>query len=148
MNVDRGGVEIRLQRRQRDVDDRAVDKCHARGQNGRSENPAATRLCTCRSFRARTDYIFIARLSKHRRLASVFAERFVGIAIQPALARLRGSDHRMSGRVRVFARVTIRRAVAAQRRAAYLAGSQMNPTRADLRTLGALAGFRLLDRID
>jgi len=51
----------------------------------------------------------------------------------------------MSGRVRVFARVTIRRAVAAQRRAAYLAGSQMNPTRADLHALGAFANFRLFD---
>src|SRR6185437_13697194 len=67
---------------------------------------------------------------------------------QPALARLRRSDHGVFGHGRVFARVTIRRTVAAQSRAALLANAKMEPLRADLQTLGAFANFRLLHRSD
>ena len=54
----------------------------------------------------------------------------------------------MTGGMRVLTRVTIRRAVAAQGHAALLAGAQVDPLRADLHAFGALANFRLLDRID
>src|SRR5207244_693682 len=51
----------------------------------------------------------------------------------------------MTSDVRMFAGVTISRRVAAQRRAALLAGAEMNPRVADLHTLRAFANFRLLD---
>ena len=51
----------------------------------------------------------------------------------------------MTRDVRMFAGVTISRRVAAQRRAALLAGAEMNPRVADLHTLRAFANFRLLD---
>jgi hypothetical protein len=54
----------------------------------------------------------------------------------------------MSARVRVFARMTIGRAVAAQCDAALLACAQVNPERADLHALGTFANFGLLDGID
>jgi hypothetical protein len=50
----------------------------------------------------------------------------------------------MTRDVRMFAGVTISRRVAAQCRAALLAGAEMNPRVADLHTLGAFADFRLL----
>ena len=52
----------------------------------------------------------------------------------------------MLSSMRVFARVAIRRAIAAERDAACLTGSQMNPLRADLYAFGAFADIRLLDR--
>ena len=54
----------------------------------------------------------------------------------------------MSRGARMFAGVTIGRAVATQSRAALLTGAEMQPLRADFHALSALAGFRLLDRID
>ena len=39
LNTDRRGVQIGLQKRQRDVDDGTVDKRHAGGKNCGSENP-------------------------------------------------------------------------------------------------------------
>ena len=54
----------------------------------------------------------------------------------------------MPGGARMFAGVPISRRVAAQGDAALLAGAEMDPRVADLYTLGAFAGFRLLDRID
>ena len=54
----------------------------------------------------------------------------------------------MITRARVFAGVLIRRAVATKSDAALLAGAEMQPLRADFHALSALAGFRLLDRID
>ena len=50
--------------------------------------------------------------------------------------------------VRVFGRVVVRRAVAAKRDSASLAGPQMNPVRTDLHAFFAFATLRLLDRID
>ena len=46
------------------------------------------------------------RAEINRRL--IFRERVVRIAVQPPLARLRGSDHRVSTGVRVFGGVPIR----------------------------------------
>ena len=54
----------------------------------------------------------------------------------------------MTRDVRMFAGVTISRRVAAQCRAALLAGAEMNPRVADLHTLGAFADFRLLHEGD
>ncbi len=51
----------------------------------------------------------------------------------------------MRGFVRVFAGVTIWRAVAAERHAARLAGAQMDPGTADLHAFLAFAALRLLD---
>src|SRR5207248_9149414 len=72
----------------------------------------------------------------------------IGIAIKPALARLRGRDDWMPARPRVFAGVLIRRAVATQRHATLLAGAQMHPFRPDRHTLRALAMVRKFDGRD
>jgi hypothetical protein len=82
-----------------------------------------------------------------RKLGLVLSEGFVGIAIQPTLARLRGSDHRMSTGVRVLAGVLIWRAVAAQRDSTRLARPEMHPIGTDLYALFAFTAFRLLDRL-
>ena len=44
--------------------------------------------------------------------------------------------------------VTVRRAVAAKRYAAFLAGAQMNPTGSNLNAFCALKIFRMLNRLD
>lgn len=54
----------------------------------------------------------------------------------------------MPARVRMLARVLIRRAIAAQGHAALLTGAEMNPRSADFHTLLALAPLRLRDSID
>lgn len=54
----------------------------------------------------------------------------------------------MSARMRVFGGVTIWRAIAAERRAARLAGSQMNPVCTNLHAVRAFAALRLFDRLD
>jgi hypothetical protein len=64
------------------------------------------------------------------------------------LAWLRGSDHRMSTGVGVFAGVLIRGAVAAQRNSTCLTRPQMNPVTADLYAFFAFAPMRLLDRLN
>jgi hypothetical protein len=61
------------------------------------------------------------------------------------LARLRRSDDRMSARVRVFARVPVRRTVTAECDATRLARPQMHPPRADLYAFFAFAALRLFD---
>jgi hypothetical protein len=63
----------------------------------------------------------------HVSASSIFAKRVVRIAVQPTLARLCGSDHRVPASVRVFAGMAIWRAVAAERHAARLAGAQVDP---------------------
>ncbi len=47
--------------------------------------------------------------------------------------------------MRVLAGVTVRRAVAAERDAAFLAGPQMHPVCADLHAFFAFAALRLFD---
>ena len=51
----------------------------------------------------------------------------------------------MPGSVGMFAGVTIRRAVAAERNAARLTSAQMNPVRPDLHALLAFPALRLFD---
>src|SRR5947207_1235412 len=70
--------------------------------------------------------------------ASIFREHVVRITVQPPLARLLRRHHRVLGGAGVLRGMLVGRAVAAQRRAALLAGSQMHPLRADLHALGAL----------
>jgi hypothetical protein len=65
----------------------------------------------------------------------ILSERIIGITVEPALANFCGSDHRMFRRVRVPGRMSIRRTVATQRRAALLTRAQMDPLRADFLTL-------------
>src|SRR4029077_2862839 len=62
-------------------------------------------------------------------------KRVVYIAVSPLLARLERSGDRMLGRVEVFRRVTIWRAVTAAYMAAFLAETQVHPTGADLETV-------------
>src|SRR5438874_13447670 len=64
------------------------------------------------------------------------------------LAQLCRSDNRMLARVRVFARVPVRRAVAAERDATRLARAQVNPATANLHAFFAFAALRLLDCFD
>ena len=82
------------------------------------------------------------------RRSLILGEGGIGIAIEPALSRLRGRDDWMPARARVFAGVLIRRAVATQRHAALLAGAQMHPLRPDLHTLRALGAGGMFDRSD
>src|SRR2546430_7122700 len=70
--------------------------------------------------------------------ASIFREHVVRVTVQPPLARLLQRHHRVLGGAGVLRGMLVGRAVAAQRRAALLAGSQMHPLRADLHALGAL----------
>jgi hypothetical protein len=51
----------------------------------------------------------------------------------------------MPARVRVFAGVTIRRAVATERDATRLARAQVNPERADLHAFFAFTALRMFD---
>jgi len=57
----------------------------------------------------------------------IFGERVVGITVKPAFLGLSGGDDWMPGCVRVFAGVTIWRAVAAERHTARLARTQVDP---------------------
>jgi hypothetical protein len=75
----------------------------------------------------------------------VFHKRVVRITVQPAFARLCGSNNRVPGSVGMFAGVTIRRAIAAERDAASLTSAQMNPLRTDLYALFAFPSLRLFD---
>src|SRR5688500_14000579 len=72
---------------------------------------------------------------RHVRLlcsTSIFAERIVWIAVEPALAGLGGRDDGMTGGLRVSRRVAVRRVVAAVRPSAYLARAQVHPLAVDL----------------
>jgi len=79
---------------------------------------------------------------------SVFGEGFVRVAVQPALARLRRSDHWMSTGVRVFAGVLIGGAVAAQRDSTRLACPEMHPIGTNLYAFLAFTALRLLNRLN
>lgn len=78
----------------------------------------------------------------------VFREHIVRITVQPVLARLRRGNGGMPACTRMFARMTIRRAVAAQRFAALLARAQMDPGRADLYALFTFQTLRMFDILD
>src|SRR5204862_4320809 len=64
LQVHCGGVEARLQCRQCDVDDSAIDERHGGSENGGGEHPATGRFRTGRSRRARPDYVFVTRFSE------------------------------------------------------------------------------------
>jgi hypothetical protein len=76
-------------------------------------------------------------LSATQIAALVLGVRLVGIAIQPALTRLRRCHDGMPAGARVFARVLVRRIVAALGGAALLARAQVHPPRARLHALFA-----------
>jgi len=79
---------------------------------------------------------------------SVFHAGVVGEAVQDALARLRRGDHRMAAVACVLPRVAVWRIVTAQRGAALLARSELDPRRSNLDALVALQPFRVLDGVD
>ena len=62
-----------------------------------------------------------------RNRCSIFGERLVWVAVEPAFARLRRCDHRMSTGMCMFTGVLIWRAVAAQRDSTRLARPEMHP---------------------
>src|SRR5687768_15699710 len=78
----------------------------------------------------------------------VLGERLVGIAIEPALARLGRCDDRVARGAGVLGRMTVRRTVAAMRPAAFLAGPQVDPPAADLHAFIAFMACRRLDAAD
>ena len=82
------------------------------------------------------------------RRSLVLGKGGIGIAIKPALARLRRGDDWMAARPRVFAGVLIRRAIATQCHATLLASAQVHPLRPDLHTLRALAAGGKFDGRD
>src|SRR2546421_446476 len=88
--------------------------------------------------RRRTLLEFLVLVHADAPPASVFRELVVRITIQPPLPRLLRGDHRMTGGAGVLGGMLVGRAVAAQRGAALLARSQVDPVRADLHALGAL----------
>src|SRR5262249_51639730 len=88
------------------------------------------------------------RVGPETGVGSVLGDRVVGIAVKPALTRLRGGDHGMIRRLRVLRRVAVRRVVAAARAPALLAGPQVDPLRSRLHAVLALAPLRALYRLD
>src|SRR2546425_1107690 len=77
---------------------------------------------------------------------SILGEGIVGIAVQPTLARLRRSDHRVPAGAGMLRGVAVGRVVAAERGAALLTRSEMHPVPADLHALVTHPPLRLLDR--
>jgi len=80
-----------------------------------------------------------------RDFSSVLSERVIRIAVQPALAGLGGGDDRVSAGAGVFGGVAVGGVVAAEGHAAFLAGAQMDPSRAGLDAFLALVAFGGLD---
>lgn len=76
----------------------------------------------------------------------VLRESVIRIAIQPTLTRFCRCNHGMPARSRVFSGMLVWRVVAAQSRAAFLTGPQMDPLCIDLHTLRALAALSVFDR--
>jgi len=71
----------------------------------------------------------------------VLTESFVRITIEPALARLGGSNDWVASKSGMFAGMLVGGAVATESYPAFLAGAEMNPVGADSDALGA---FKLL----
>jgi hypothetical protein len=67
-------------------------------------------------------------------------EHFIDITPRPIFAGLKGLNNRMSGRVKMFRGVTIRRRITATHMAAGQAKSEVDPGRTDLQTF--LAAIR------
>lgn len=87
----------------------------------------------------------IGRVTAAALARTVSAGQIVGITIEPAFAGLSRGDNGMIRGVGVFAGVPIRRAVAAKRGAALLAGAQVHPGRTNFHALFAFAHLRLFD---
>src|SRR5687767_4703715 len=79
---------------------------------------------------------------------SVVRGHVVRIAVQPPLTGLCGRDHRMGAVARVTRGVAVRRGVAAERDAAALTGTEVDPVLALLHALFADALPRGLDAFD
>src|SRR5688572_1733473 len=90
-----------------------------------------------RSFRSRPP----SHLAQDDGRYSILRERVIGIAIEPALAGFRGGDDRVSAGAGVFGGVAVGGVVAAKGDAAFLAGAQVDPSRADLDAFLALMAF-------
>ena len=82
------------------------------------------------------------------RAALILRGVIVRETIEPTLARFAGSNHGMMRRSCMFAGMLIRRAVTTTRTAAFLAGPQVHPLRANLHALLALSTFRMFYRCD
>jgi hypothetical protein len=79
---------------------------------------------------------------------SVLRKRVVRVTVEPPLSWFRRSDHRMSGGVSVFGGMFVRRAIAAQRFAALLTRTKVDPLAAHLDARFAHVQSRLFDRRD
>jgi hypothetical protein len=86
-----------------------------------------------------------ASLTQSKTPVLIFCKRVVRIAIQPTLAGLSGRNNGMTGRTSVLAGMPVRRAVAAQRDAAFLTSPQVDPLRPDLYAFFAFAALGLFD---
>jgi hypothetical protein len=79
---------------------------------------------------------------------SIFGKSVVGITVQPALAGLGRGYDRMPSCMRMFAGVTVWRAVTAESNATRLTSAQVDPFIANLHALHAFATLRLFNRCD
>src|SRR6476620_1008230 len=77
--------------------------------------------------------------------SSILHKRIVDETVEPTLSRLGGGDDGMMLRAGVFAGVSIRRRIAAERGAAGLARPQMHPRGADFHALFTFAFPRMFD---
>src|SRR5438034_5879948 len=86
-----------------------------------------------------------------RNWLSILYVRLVLVAIEPALAGLGRRDHGVGARLRVLARVFVRRGIAAERPAAALTGAEVHPFGSDADALLAftfLGQFHILDLLE
>ena len=86
--------------------------------------------------------IIFARLAS---IYSIFRERIIGITIQPTLSGFCGGDNWMSARVCMLCSMAIWRVVTAQRHAASLTDSQMDPLGGNLHALFTLPPLSMFD---
>ena len=72
LHIDHRGMKASLERRQSDIDDRAVDKSHAGTEDGRHQDPVFCGWAAGRLSTHRADYGFVARRSyRHNRIILV-----------------------------------------------------------------------------
>src|SRR2546425_2590995 len=79
---------------------------------------------------------------------SILVERFLDEAVAPPFARFGRGDNRIAAGACVFARVTVRRRVAAARCAAALTCAEMHPLSTDLGAVLTGSDPRMLDVVD
>ena len=85
---------------------------------------------------------------ENRRAISVLSERVIHEAVEPSFPVFGRRDNRMAAGACVFARVTVRRRVAAERCAAALTCAEMHPLSTDLGALLTGSDPRMLDVVD